>query len=170
MVVKSAKGAYFSSVFLLLLITLAAIIFAGLCDVLWCILLFAICFTIVASYMTVIGKTLEFSSRGCNVKVWGREKFYSWADLTIKRVEGPHLGLRTPYHRGGIFFSPCLVKKPAIMDPTLYCMLFHPFSCFYVYFVHNKSVGQEKGTMGIYEVNQDTYLELLRQWGVRLDS
>lgn len=125
---------------------------------------------ILISYSITIGRTILIDASGYTVTLGKYRRKYLWNGLAIRRLEPPHLGLRLPYHNGGVFFSPKKVKKPKIMDPTLYCMLFHPLSCFYAYFVTpavNVSTGAEPG---IYEVDKEQFMSLMDRWGIEIDE
>ena len=127
------------------------------------------CSIIVISHHITISRVITMDISGCKIKIWKYERIYTWDEITIKRLEPPHLGLRMEYHDGGAFFSVLPVKKPKILDPTLYCMFFHPWSCVYVYFVNDIASQTISGRPGIYEVEKKSFLQQLALWGITLD-
>lgn len=170
MVIKSDKSNFIEAGFMLVLVLLAVGLIYSVGGAIPAIVLFILCLIVLALNCITIGKTIIFHQLGCKVKFWKYEREYTWEELSIKRIEPPHLGLRMPYHSGGAFFSKSPVRKPKILDPTLYCSIFHPFSCIYVYFVREDRGGKQKGTPGVYEVNKEAFLFQLKAWGVDLDN
>lgn len=121
------------------------------------------------SYLITIGRIITMTDFGCKIKFWKYTREYAWDAITLKRQEPPHLGLRLPYHHGGVFFSIRPSRKPAWLDPTLYCMFCHPVSCFYVYFSPNGVKQDQSTTPGIYEVGKNEFLCQLKTWGIEIE-
>lgn len=125
---------------------------------------------IVVRYFVTTFRTICMNEQGCTISLWNYRRTYLWEELSMKRLEGEHLGLRIPYHSGGVFFSVHPVKKPRILDPCEYCMFMHPLTCFYVYFSPNVRLRQGYDQIDPYVAERKAFLHLLETWGVELES
>lgn len=166
MLISSDKSNSILLLFALILNLFVVIFFYLLGGLIPSIILFICGTTLLVSNYIAINRTVIMNEFGYKVTLGKYTREYTWADLSIKRIEPPHIGLRLSYHSGGAFFSIFPVRKPKWIDPALYCTLFHPFSCFFVYF-KNKDSNQ---TPGIYEVDKNSFLDQLEFWGIYLDS
>lgn len=119
------------------------------------------------SFYTAHGRTLIFSETGCTVRFRTDEVHLLWDDIVVKRVEPQHWGGNREYTKGCVFFSLRPTKKSPRTDPASYA-LFHPNTCFWVYFKSDNH-GIASNTPGIYEVDKDTFLNQLAEWGVELE-
>lgn len=115
----------------------------------------------------IFGRTLIFKETGCTIRFREEEKYIPWDDIAVKRIEPQHFGGNREYTKGCVFFSLCPTKKNPRTDPASYA-LFHPNTCFWVYF-KSDSQGTSPNTPGIYEVDKDSFLGQLKEWGVELE-
>lgn len=168
MVVRSNKSNAFYVLGILLLVILASALFISIGAIIPAFVIVVGTICLLALYCITIGRTFIMDASGCEIIFWKYTRNYAWSNISLKRLEPAHLGLRQEYHNGGVFFSPFPVRKPEWLDPTLYCMFSHPFSCFYVYFVPPDANPQTSGTPGIYEVDRIIFLRQLEEWGVKL--
>lgn len=170
MVIKTDKS-WLYLIFVEFLLSLSiSILFLALGGLIPAGILFVFTLVLSASGFVTIGRTIVMTETGCTLTFWKYTKEYQWNILQVKRLEPPHLGLRASYHNGGAFFSVYPMKKPKLLDPTLYCLLRHPFTCFYVYFLPDSTKNEPYTTHGIYEVNRTEFLHLLKTWGVSLEK
>lgn len=95
------------------------------------------------------------------------ENHYTWDELVEKRIEPQHWGGNRDYDQGCAFFSLNHTKKNSRTDPATYA-LFHPFTCFWVYFICNTNE-KSNSKLGIYEVDKEEFVGLLEKWGVSLE-
>ena len=168
MVINSNKSCAIYLVVLSVIVFLVSCLFAKTIGIVAALTLLVCASIIIALYHVAIGRTIIMSERGCRI-VFGRyTKEYAWNEICIKRLESPCLGLRNPYHQGSAFFSIKHVRKPALLDPLLYCTFCHPFSCFFVYFVEKDASKNAAHTPGIYEVDKHSFIKQLQQWDVDL--
>ena len=170
MVISSQKNFILNIIGLGILTVLTSILFLSMGAFFLALFILLSGTLLLTSYGIVLGRTITFSSAGCSIKIGNIKRFIAWENMCIMRLEPPHLGLRCPYHNGGAFFSFRKVHKPRICDPCLYCVLFHPFSCFWVYFVPEMKSSNEGTLTGVYEVNKESFLSQLSVWGIELQS
>jgi len=162
-VLRPSNKCIASIILVFVLVLLATLLFlvqfgtAGAC------LLFFSTAAILIPNSIVIGRTLVLSQTGCKIKIGPYSKTYAWDAFHTIRIEGSHLGIRLPYHKGGMFFSVRPTKKPSWFDPILYSSLFHPISSFTVFFVNDETA---VSTPGYYEFDKQMFLEQLDLWGV----
>ena len=167
MVIKSGKEYLIVGLSIVVLTTLVSFVIADMGYILVSIALAVLSIAGAVSYSIVVGRTVTMDQSGFTISLLKYQRFYKWEDLVIRRMEGPHMGLRNSNINGGVFFSLKKVRKPEMMDPALYCSLFHPVSCFFVFF---SSLGNNDKCQGIYPVNKDRFVEQLKEWGVKLDN
>ena len=166
MVVKSSRDCLVSIAYLGILVLATELILLSEGGAVPSVILLVVSTLLLGSYGIAVGRSIAYDEKGCTIRVGKWERFYGWEELTVKRLEPAHLGLRSPYRYGGVFFAVCKVHKPKLCDPCLYAMLFCPVACFWVYFVPDSA----QGTPGIYEVNRETFLGCLKAWGIPLDE
>ena len=170
MVIYSHKHYIVNIVGLGVIVSLVCALFLSLGAVLLAILLLIISVLLLTSYGVAVGRTITYGKDGCTISIGKIKKVITWKNISIKQIEPGHFGLRNQYHDGGVFFSINKVYKPQWCDPCLYCMLFHPISCFWVYFSPKTAKPDVIHTQGIYEVNESIFLNQLRSWGVELSG
>lgn len=163
MIIQSDKGNVVLALFCWLLCILSAVLILRLGVILPAVLLFCVTTGLLASYSITIGRTIIMDAAGCTIALGSYARKYTWEDISVRRAEPSHLGLRLQYHKGGAFFSVSASQKPLWLDPTLYCTFFHPFSCFYVYFTDDA-----QATPGIYAVDRNVFINQLDTWGIKL--
>lgn len=165
MVIQSSKNCTVYLIALSVIVLLAGVLFAYAFGIAAALILLICAAIIIALYYVAIGRTIIMDERGCKIVLGKYSKEYDWDEIRIKRLEPPCLGLRNSYHLGSAFFSIKQVRKPAWLDPLLYCTFCHPLSCFFVHFLEN---GASANTVGIYEAHKHSFVKQLQQWGVDL--
>lgn len=170
MVVFSRKNYIVNIVGLCAIVLLVCLLFLSTGAILLALLLLICSLLLLTSYGIAVGRTIIYEEDGCTIKLGKIERKVAWEELAIKRIEPPHLGLRVQYRYGAAFFSLHKTFKPRYCDPCLFCMLFHPFSCFWVYFLQSGIKQSTESTPGIYEVNREDFLKQLNSWGVNLND
>lgn len=168
MVIKSNKSYIVYLIGLFTIVFLASCLFAQTICIDAALMLLVCSSVIIALHYIAIGRTIIMDERGCKIVLGRFSKEYAWDEICIKRLEPDHLGLRNSYHLGGAFFSIKRVSKPDWLDPSLYCTLCHPLSCFFVYFVKDDPNSSRVDTPGIYEAEKHSFVEQLQRWGINL--
>ena len=126
-------------------------------------------------HYVIVGRTLIFDEFGCTIKFYRYQRIYAWQDIEIKRKEQDYWG-NLYKHSKGVFFSIYPVNKPKWLDPTVYCMFFHPFTCFYVhptepeYFNELLKYKSARAEVGIYLVEEKEFYSKMKEWGVEIEE
>ena len=170
MVISSDKSNIVRLIGLWVIVVLASLLFAQVIGIVPALSLLVCSTVVIALYYVVISRVIIMSENSCKISLWSYSKEYTWDEISIKRIESSHLGLRNPYHLGGAFFSVRRTKKPVWLDPALYCTFFHPVSCFFVYFVSRDACKNAAKLPGIYEVDKQIFIKQLQLWGISLDE
>ncbi len=116
------------------------------------------------------GRTLIMNEKGCTIQFFGVRRFYAWSELQTKKIEDYAfaIGSRQPYKKGAVFFKK-KCHKPKWLKPFDYCMFFHPFRFFFVYF--NPHIVNPKWTYAYFEeyvVDEESFLKKMEEWQVEL--
>lgn len=124
--------------------------------------------TVVSNYVTVC-RTLEFDPTGCTVKFLEYQRHYTWSELSVKRLDVAEANSHSVHVYTGLFFSPKPCGYNATTSPRLYCVLFHPVSCFWIYFSTSRDPLKAPVLPALYGVDKDAFMEQLRLWNVTLN-
>lgn len=117
-----------------------------------------------------IGRTFIMDEEGCTVCFWKYRKKYAWEELKTRKIEEHHLPsmfrgrYSCPYLKEAIF-APHKIRKPKVIRAQLYS-LFHPLSCVYI----NFSIGDVPYHGRYYEVDEVTFRQKMKEWGVDLEE
>jgi hypothetical protein len=150
----------------LMLILLSALLLGTLYGAIPAVILIGVTTLISVSYCVTIGRTITMDASGCRIEICCVSKHYGWDEVVVKRLETAHLGLRSTYHNGGVFFYVVQTHKPKWLDPMLYCTLCHPFTCFFVYFATSVENSTTGATSGIYETEKEIFLKKMKEWSL----
>lgn len=173
MEVKSSKDYNFLILFASLVITVSVILFRLMeASIVFLSVYLILLSSLLMRYWIVMCRVLIFNKHGCTVKFLWFTKTYRWEELeTISYLDLRNsYGYRQPYKSGAIFCAN-KVNKPQWMMPADYCMLIHPFSCFFVYF--DPIMVRKRGDLNfpnIYAVERDIFLKQLSEWNVKLSG
>jgi len=155
---------YILGAFLLLLgLGAAAVIIQRQISIL---VVFILPFLLLFQYWIVTGKTIEMDKDGCTITFLFYKKRYLWNEIRFRKYEDAEdfRWYRTAFVKS-VIFSPKKIYKPVWMDITLYCILLHPLSVFYVYFKPKQLISEE---FLIYCVEEEAFRQHLTEWGVEL--
>ena len=165
-IIKSDNKSIVTTVIAAVLSLVTTMLFWQLFGVIVAMVVLGVLSVILVLNCITLGRTITMGAAGCKIEIAGVSRIYAWEEVLVKRIEGAHLGFRFGYTHGGVFFSVVPTSKPRWLDPMLYCLLRHPFSCFFVYFVTPSEKVDKGATNGIYEVEKEPFLKQLEEWGI----
>ena len=133
--------------------------FAGIGMMLFMIIVFAY-------YCIMLFRTLIMDEKGCTIRFFGKERYYTWEEFAIRRLEEHWIPVSRGHKKGYVvFFSVYPVEKAQNKNPIDYWR-HHPLSMamFSFHFALYKDEIYEPG-------NEESYFrEKMKEWNVEMEE
>ena len=117
-----------------------------------------------ARWCVAVLRQFELTSDGVQISFLRWKRYYCWSELSVYYESGKdRLYLRAPYDGAVILAQKGHPRKPGFIQPTVYCILFHPYT---FVFIHFSEESLYPDSPGIYSIHKQEFISKMAAWNL----